>query len=153
LLKRNLRLEYPENSSAADSEKRVAAPSSQPTVYLSYSTEDSKLAAELRASLGTAGFQVLDQSRLSSGAPLSESLQRMIAQADVLLALIGGEETSPWVGAEIKTAVASSKPAVVLVAKETLIAGLPPDVQRLEVDFKRIDLNKIAELLHSSATQ
>ena len=153
LLKHNLRLEYPENLTAVAPEKMVATPSNEPTVYLSYSTEDLKVAAELRAGLGTAGFEVLDQSRLSAGAPLSESLQRMIAQADILLALIGGEEISPWVSFEIKAAVASSKPTLVLVPSGASISGLPPDIQTHTVDLKRIDPAEIANLLRSSATE
>ena len=152
-LKRNLRLEYPGDSSAQAPEKRAAAPSSRPTVYLSYSTEDSKVAANLRSSLGQLGFEVRDQSSLSAGEPFSESLQLMLARADTFLALIGGEQASPWVNSEIRAAMASSKPAIILVSQETPVAGLPSDIQQVQVDFNRIDLNKIAELLRSGTTQ
>jgi hypothetical protein len=59
------------------------------------------------------------------------------------------DEISPWVSGEIKAAVASSKPALVLLASGASNAGLPSDVRTLAVDVNRLDPMAIAESLRS----
>jgi hypothetical protein len=151
LLKHNLRLEYPEPSETKPPRRSTeSAPVRWPsTVYLSYSAQDSRVAAKLRAGLEDAGLKVLDQTRLGAGEPWSEALQRMMAQSDAVVGLVCEDEISPWVSAEIQAAVASAKPALVLVAVGVSTAGLPSDVRKLQVDVNRLDPMAIAELLRS----
>jgi hypothetical protein len=149
LLRHNLQLEYPETSEARPPQRPTAAakPSGSQTVYLSYSTQDSRVAAKLRAGLQSAGLEVLDQTRLSPGEPWSEALSRMMVKSDAVLGLVCEDEISPWVSGEIKAAVASSKPALVLLASGASSAGLPSDVRTLAVDVNRLDPTAIAESL------
>jgi TIR domain len=107
------------------------------------------VAAKLRAGLESAGLQVLDQTRLGEGEPWSDALRRMVTQSDAIVGLVGEDEISPWVSAEIKAAVASSKPALVLLANGASSAGLPGDVRTLEIDVNRLDSMAIAESLRS----
>jgi len=146
-LKHNLRLEYREESG-----KEPPFPSTMgaPTIYLSYSTEDSRAAAKLRTGLENAGLKVFDQSRLGPGDPWNDTLRRMIAQSDAVVGLAGEEEISPWVGAEIEAAVASSKPAWLLIAEGASTGGLPSNVRTLTVDVDRLDPAAIAESLRSA---
>ena len=149
LLTHNLRLEYPENSGASSQQRSVAPgqTSKLPTVYLSYSTRDARAAGKLRNGLKSAGFEVLDQTRLASGEPWGEALQRMIAQSHAVVGLVGDDEISPVVSGEINAAVASSKPALVLLPTGTSRVKLPSNVRRLEVDVDRIDpMAVVAEL-------
>jgi hypothetical protein len=139
-LTHNLRLEYPE-----------PAPVRRPRkVYLSYSQQDSRVAAKLRAGLENAGLEVLDQTRLSESEPMSEALRRMMEQCDVVIGLLCEDEISPWVSDEIKTAVTSSKPTFVLLPAGASSVELPKGVQTLTVDVDRLDPTAIAEFLRSA---
>jgi hypothetical protein len=151
LLKHNLRLEYPEDSETrAPRRSTVSSPASQPmTVYLSYSTQDSRVAAKLRDGLQSAGFEVLDQTRLDPGEPGSEALRRMIAHADTVVGLIGEDDISPLVSAELKAAAASAKPVLVLFGADASDVKLPGDVRTLTIDANRPDVTAIAELLRA----
>jgi hypothetical protein len=143
LLKHNLRLEYPE--------PRARAPvSRQPTIYLSYSQQDSRVAGQLRAGLENAGLKVLDQTSLGENEPWSGALGRMMAQSDAVVGLVGEDEISPWVNAEIKTAAASSKPIFVLLPAGASSVGLPQEVQIIAVDMNRIDPMEIAGILNKA---
>ena len=152
LLKHNLQLEYPESSEAEPPRRSTAAtkPSGSQTVYLSYSTQDSRVAAKLREGLESAGLKVLDQTQLAPGEPWNDALRRMMAQSHAVVGLVGEEEISPWVSGEIKTAVASSKPALVLLPTGTSRVKLPSNVRTLKVDVDRIDpMAIVAELRRS----
>jgi TIR domain/YEATS family len=151
LLKHNLRLEYPADLETSRPRRSTASPpASRPmTVYLSYSTQDSRVAAKLRGGLQSAGFEVLDQTQVGPGEPWSEALRRMITQSDTVVGLIGEDEISPWVSAELKAAAASSKPALVLLATDSSGVKLPGDVRTLAIDANRPDVMAIAELLRS----
>jgi hypothetical protein len=151
VLKHSLRLEYPENSETSNPRRStVSPPASRPTtVYLSYSTEDSRVAAKLRGGLQSAGFEVLDQTRLDPGEPWNEALRRMITQADAVVGLIGEDGISPLVSADVNAAVASSKSALVLLAASASSVGLPKDVRTLPIDMKHPDVTAIAELLRA----
>jgi hypothetical protein len=108
------------------------------------------VAAKLRTGLGNAGLEVLDQTRLAPGEPWSETLERMIAQSDAVVGLVGEDEISPWVSAEIKTALASSKPSLVLLTAGASSIGLPSEVRTLAIDANHFDPMKIADLLRSA---
>jgi len=147
-LKHNLRLEYPDASGANPPLRSSVA--ERQTIFLSYSTQDSRLAARLRAGLGESGFDVLDQTRVAAGEPWSEALQRMIAKSDAVVGLNCDDEISSFVSAEIKAAVASSKPAFLLVTADASTAGLPDEVQTLTIDIDHINPTAIAQLLRSA---
>lgn len=149
LLKHNLRLEYPEDSETSNSRRSTASPpASRPvTVYLSYSTEDSRVAAKIRGGLQSTGFEVLDQTRLDPGEPWSEALRRMITQCDTVVGLIGEDGISPLVSADVNAAVVSSKPALVLLGTGASNVKLPSDVRTLTIDASRPDVRAIAQLL------
>jgi hypothetical protein len=151
LLKRSLRLEYPEDSETEPPLRSTAATTGSPprTVYLSYSTQDSRVAAKLRAGLQSAGLTVLDQTRLGAGEPWSETLQRMMAQSAAIVGLVCEDEISPWVSAEIQVAVGMAKPALVVVPAGVSIAGLPREARILQGDVNRLDAAAIAEQLRS----
>jgi hypothetical protein len=151
LLKHNLRLEYTEDSDTSAPHRSAASASARgkTTVYLSYSTQDSRLASKLRAGLQDAGLEVFDQTQLGAGELWSEALRRMIAQADAVVGLVSEDEISPWVSAELKAAEASSKPALVLLAADASGIKLPGDVRTLTIDANRPDVTAIAELLRA----
>ena len=149
LLKHNLRLEYPSEANPPH-RSTASPPASRPmTIYLSYSAQDLRVAAKLRGGLQSAGFEVLDQTRLDPGEPWSEALRRMITQADTVVGLIGEDDISPFVSAELKAAAASSKPVLVLLAAGASSVGLPDDIRTLAIDANRPDVTAIAALLRS----
>jgi hypothetical protein len=155
LLRRNLRLEYPESTPARprSGPTEAAAPERPLIVFLSYSTEDSRAAAKVREGLTKAGLDVLDQTRIDAGEVWSDALKRMISQADAVVGLVGEDEISPWVSAEIKAAVASEKPAFALLAPGSFSAGIPKGARTLEVDVNRLDPSSIAELIRSQKAE
>jgi hypothetical protein len=151
LLKHNLRLEYPKPST---NEPRAgmtgAADSRRPlTVFLSYSAQDTRMAARCREGLKKAGFDVLDQTRLETGQLWGDALKRMISQADAVVGLVGEDEISPWVSAELEAAVAADKPAFVLLPPQASTAGIPSAVRTVQADVNRLDSRQIVELLRS----
>jgi transcription initiation factor IIF auxiliary subunit len=72
LLQHNLRLDYPEPSGSKPRQKDFASAQEQrlPTVFLSYSMQDARVAAEIRDEIEKAGLKVLDQTRLREGDPV-----------------------------------------------------------------------------------
>lgn len=144
LLKHNLELEYPGRSEVPQRSLASAPMSRPPTVYLSYSAEDSRVAAKLRAGLQAAGIKILDQTRLGPGDPSGDTLRRMIAQSDGVVGLVSEGEVTPWVSAEIQTAAASAKPTLVLLASGASPSGLPKEVQMRQIDVSSLDLKAIA---------
>ncbi|KIU51789.1 MULTISPECIES: pYEATS domain-containing protein [Bradyrhizobium] len=149
LLKHNVELEYPDSDVPAGQSKASDLKEQPPTVFLSYSAQDSRVAAKLRAGLEDAGVKILDQTRLEPGAPWSDTLRRMIEQSDGVVGLVSEGEVSPWVNTEIQAAAASAKPTLVLVSGDTSIAGLPKDVQMRHIDVNRLDFEAIAADLGS----
>jgi hypothetical protein len=153
VLKHNLRLEYPETSETRLQRSGAVAPASRsPTIYLSYGTQDARVAAKLRAGLENAGFQVLDQTRLDVGALWTEELRRMMEQCDAVVALVGDDDISPFVAADIKAALASSRPTLVLRPAGSSRAELPSDVRVLPIDMTQPDLSGVVSCLRSFQT-
>jgi hypothetical protein len=151
-LKHNLELEYPNESEAP--RRSLASPPARrkPVVYLSYSAEDSRVAAKLRNALEYEGIEILDQTQLEPGEPWNDTVRRMIAKSDGVVGLIGEGEVTPWVSAEIQAAAASAKPTIVLVAGDAPtngLPGLPKDVQTRQIDVNSLDLKAIAAELSS----
>lgn len=149
LLKHNLRLEYPKSSAnEASARMRETADSVRPlTVFLSYSAQDSRTAAKCREGLKKAGFDVIDPTLGGLG---SEWSKRMISRADAVIGLVGDDEISPWVSAELEAAVAADKPAFALLPPQASAVGIPSAVRTVKVDdLSRLDPSQIAELLRS----
>lgn len=148
-LRHKLRLAYPEGTESPAPSRSLAGDGvhSPRKVFLSYSTLDARAAARLRTGLEQAGLTVLDQSRLGAGEPWNEALQRMIAQSDAVVGLVGEDEVSPWVSAEMQTGMAAAKPTLALLGSGASRAGLPGNVRMLEVDVNRIDPGSIVEML------
>ena len=155
LLKHNLRLEYAKTSAnEASVRMRAPAKSVRPlTVFLSYSTQDSRTAARWRVGLNKAGFEVMDQTRLGAGERWGEALKRMISQADAVVGLVGDDEISPWVSAELEAAVAADKPAFAFLSPQASTVGIPSAVRTVQVDVSRFDLSQIAEILRSQTRE
>jgi hypothetical protein len=153
-LRRQLRLEYPEPSTTESSPSRSGAASvPMPTVYLSYSTEDSRAAAKLRSGLETAGLQVFDQTRLASGEPWSEALQRMMSQSDAVVGLVGEDDISSLVSSDIQAAIASAKPTFAVITTGAASITLPQDVHILQGGVDGFDPARIVELVRSERAE
>jgi hypothetical protein len=149
LLTHNVRLEYPDNTGARlrGKTEATAEPARAKTVFLSYSGQDARMASKLREGLKQAGVEVLDQSRINSGEPWSEAVQRMIAQSDAVIGLVGSDEISPFVIDELGAAVASAKPSVVLLPADNSGVELPSSVTKLRFDPVSPNVLSIAQFL------
>jgi hypothetical protein len=149
-LRRNLKLEYPESTSAAvRSKEQATAPAGSPqTVFLSYSGQDARIAARLREELKKiAGIEVLDMSRVNVGEPLSEAVQRMISKSDAVIGIVGEDEVSPFVIDELRVGVAAAKPSGVLLPEGNSGMELPDSVERLQFDTVAPSALRVAEFL------
>jgi hypothetical protein len=149
VLKHNLELEYPDASEPP--QRSMASPRKDrpPTFYLSYSTEDTRLAAKLRKGLEAFGLNVLDQTRVKAGDPVNDTLRQMIEQADGIIGFVGPGEISPWVRSEIRTAASYAKPALVFTAEGAFIDGLPIETRTRQIDVNKLDLGAIAAEVRS----
>jgi hypothetical protein len=149
-LTHNLRLEYPQST---DERRAAAKEDSKParplTVFLSYSTQDTRVAARCRQNLEKAGFDVKDQTRLEAGRSWADGLKRMISQADAVVGLVGEDEISPWVSSELEAAVAEGKPTFALLSPEASKVGIPSAVRTIQTDVNRLDAQQIVALLRS----
>jgi TIR domain/YEATS family len=159
-LRRQLRLEYPEPSTTEGPSTTESSPPmfgaasvAMPTVYLSYSTQDSRAAAKLRSGLQTAGLQVFDQTRLASGEPWSEALQRMMSQSDAVVGLVGEDDISSLVSADIQAAIASAKPTFAVITTGATSITLPRDVHILQGGVDDFDPARIVELVRSERAE
>jgi hypothetical protein len=154
-LRHRLQLAYPDEADTAaptrSAAPREAASPAPRSVFLSYSTADARAAGRLRERLQKAGVVVLDQSRVGVGEPWQEALQRMIVRSDAVIGLVDDAEVSPWVSAEMQTAMAAAKPTLALMGSGASRAGLPSEVPMLQVDVRQIDPDTILEALDRQA--
>jgi hypothetical protein len=119
-------------------------------VFLSYSGQDARIAARLRAELEkVAGLEVLDMTRVNVGEPLGDAVQRMISKSDAVVGIVGEDEVSPFVIDELGAGVASAKPAMVLLREGVAGTELPGSVERIRLDAVAPSALKIAEFLKS----
>ena len=136
-LKHNLRLEYPETSETRLQRSGAIAPASRsPTIYLSYGRQDARVAAKL-------WVPSTRPNTLDVGAPWTE---------DAVVALVGDDDISPFVAADIKAALASSRPTLVLLPAGSSRAELPSDVRVLPIDMTQPDLSGVVSCLRSFQT-
>ena len=149
LLKRNLRLEYPEtdSGSAVADRSSTASPVRPRTVFLSYSAEDNRTAATLRNELTRAGYEVLDQTHLDSGAYVRESFARMVSRADAVVGIVGESDISPWVRQEMFAAISNEKPTLAILMPGASESGLLERVESLRVDNSKLDSKAIDRML------
>lgn len=153
-LRRNLRLEYPEPSAAAPSKETALPEGFKPrSVFLSYSSMDARVAAQLRETLQQAGLQVLDQTKLGPGEPWRESLMGMISRSDAVVTLIGDAEVSPFVGSEMGFAVASAKPTLALLISDAGDLKLPAEVQVQRLGPDGFDPGLISGLMERAGNE
>jgi len=117
---------------------RVAAVE-KPTLFLSYSRADSRIAEELRRFLEEKkGYEVLTDNQLNQDEPIARAIKSMISRTDALVALIPDELSSRWVLDEISAAIHQQIPVVTVLLGEE--ATLPPalaDKQMLRVTNPR----------------
>jgi len=156
-LKHPLRLEYPDEKETAPSRNvGAAAPRRRPpTVFLSYSMEDLHTAAKVRDELQKADFKVLDQTQLREGEHSKDAIQRMLAQSDGIVGIVGEDGVSSFVKAEIESAVASAKPALAFVPEsgggelspQQLGDQLPKQVRIRPLDLSSVGSHAIADLM------
>jgi hypothetical protein len=151
LLKHNLRLEYPSTSEPGASAQSTASalPERPWTVFLSYSTQDTKVAAILRNGLAKEGLEVVDQTNLAPGVPFSETLQRLMERADCVVCIVAEDEISPLVNDEIKAAIASAKPTWVLLGSSASSANVPSGARTIALDLNGLDPSVIAKTVRS----
>jgi transcription initiation factor IIF auxiliary subunit len=97
----------------------------KPTVFLSYSRVDSRIAEELRRFLEEQkGYEVLTDNQLNPDEPVARAVKSLISRTDALVALIPDEISSQWVLEEIVEALHQQIPVVpILLGRE---AVLPP---------------------------
>ncbi len=151
-LRHNLRLEYPEKQekgaqllgTSADGTAVAAGPrgagapsrsekkdtSARPlTVYLSYGAQDARLAGKVKGYLEKSGVHWLDSTSVKTGAPVNETIERLISSADAVVGIVGDDDVSPWVISELKTGIASGKRSFTLLPSGTSSEGLPSSVE------------------------
>lgn len=127
-LRHTLTLEYPDEDTAPVRSSTASRPRGT-SVFLSYSSIDARAAARLREGLTRAGVQVLDQTGVTPGEPMQESLANMMARADAVVTLLSEDEVSPWVSAELGLALAADKPTLALLSETAQTPRLPEGVQ------------------------
>ena len=145
LLKHQLRLAYPASEETAMPRESLPEREGTPSVFLSFSMQDARLAAKLRSGLQEANIEVMDQTKLAVGDLWSEVLERMMARSDAVISIVGADAISPWVMAEMEDAVAAAKPVLVLLAPGASRVGLPDSVEVLETKINDRDLSSIIE--------
>jgi transcription initiation factor IIF auxiliary subunit len=111
----------------------------KPTIFLSYSRVDSRIAEELIRSLEKDnGYEVLSDDQLNSNEPVARSIKSLISRTDALVALIPDEISSQWVLAEIIEALQQQIPVVpVLLGKEAVLPKPLADRQSLRLTDPR----------------
>jgi hypothetical protein len=141
-----LQLSYPNEVSAPPRgvPSKEAPPESQgrapqgPRVFLSYGSEDARLADRVKAAMREHGFDVRDAAEIAPGEPFKAAVQKMIRESDLVLGLVTSEFASPHVIAELNAAEQSAKPTVAAVGLEVR------EVFGLNKGLKRIGLNLAA---------
>ncbi len=150
-LRRNLRLEYPEDPAPAP-RRATSRPAGfkAKSVFLSYSSLDARIAARVREQLQNAGLQVFDQTKIEPGAPWEETLSGMIVKSDAVVGVIGDTEVSPWVAMELGMASGLAKPTLALLTPEAGDLKLPRQVQVERLGLESLNLERISALLQSA---
>lgn len=111
----------------------------KPTIFLSYSRVDSRVAEALSRFLEEErGYEVLTDNELSSDEPTARAIKSLISRTDALVALIPDEISSLWVLDEIVEALQQQIPVVpVLLGPEAVLPPPLADRQSLRVTNPR----------------
>lgn len=122
LLSRTLRLTVPDDQEAISftapsfsSVPRKGSSENNPTIFLSYSSEDESQAQDIRQTMERLGTRVLDARSVSAGFPVNAAIQKMIRESDGIISLIGSDYASPNVMCEMQIAAAQEKPAITIL--------------------------------------
>jgi len=142
-LKHDLTLEYPPDAPNPKRGMGSLAPSSLPSVFLSYSSADARLAASVKERLTAHGAIVLDASEVEPGKDLNAAIESMMHQAQTVIGVVGADEASPWVVSELKRAQANQKPAFALVMQGNESAGLPKGVEQFSMMESGFDASAV----------
>ena len=79
-------------------------------IFLSHSSEDKQFARQLRSRFETSGLEVwLDEAALIPGASWVQQISKAIDRADVFVALVGANWSSPWVQKETAAALSQAE--------------------------------------------
>jgi hypothetical protein len=116
-----------------------AADVEKPTLFVSYSRADTRIAEELCRFLEeNKGYEILTDNQLNVDEPAARAIRSMIGRTDAVVALIPDELSSRWVMEEIGEAVQQQIPVIpVLLGKN---ADAPPslaDTQSLRLKDRR----------------
>ncbi len=107
-----------------------------PRVFLSYGSEDARLAAQVKSAMREHGFDVRDAAEIGPGDPFKAAVQKMIRESDLVLGLVTNEFASPHVIAELNAAEQSAKPTVAVVSHEVQeVFGLHKGLKRIRLDL------------------
>ncbi|HUK42127.1 MAG TPA: pYEATS domain-containing protein [Candidatus Acidoferrales bacterium] len=151
IVNRMLRLTYPDDEAVEVASGKTPSPSfgvrkrsetNNPTIFLSYSSEDESHAQQVRLALAKIGARVLDAKSIASDLPLEAAVRKMIRESDGVLSVIGSDYASPNVVAEIKMAKVEEKPVVTVLPQgveppSALFQGV--EELRLGVDSSSMD--------------
>ncbi len=139
-----LQLSYPDEQAAvirgapAKGEAFASARGAPPRtrVFLSYGSEDSGLAAQVKEDMQQRGFDVRDASGVKPGEPVKAAVQKMIRDSDLVLGLVTSDFSSPYLIEELNAAEASAKPAIAVIGPQVREPfGLNKGVPRLNLDL------------------
>lgn len=123
-VRRQLRLWYPDENEAPskdDATGRGSARVSPDTrsrttrIFLSYGSEDRRIASAVAGTLQRHGFQVGTPDQIKPGTPWHPALQQMLHESDLIVGIVSSDFASPQVVAELNHAHQAGKPFLALV--------------------------------------
>ncbi len=110
-------------------------------VFLSFGSEDARLAAGIKNTLVEGGFSVLDAGQVNKGEPLEAAIHKMIRESDLVLGLVTSDFASPYLVDELNAAQRNGKPAAALTSFDVGNAlGLNQALDRVDIDPNGADL-------------
>lgn len=104
-------------------------------VFLSFGSEDARLAAGIKNTLVEGGFRVLDATQVNRGEPLEAAIHKMIRESDLVLGLVTSDFASPYLVDELNAAQRNGKPTAALTTTDVGNAlGLNQALDRVDID-------------------
>jgi nucleoside 2-deoxyribosyltransferase len=107
-----------------------------PSVFLSHSARDARLAADIARELRKHEVEPFDISeRAVTGEYVRRDIKQAIRRADGFILVLGSPQSasSSWVSYELGTAEALNKPVLILLSHNHATAELPSDLTGLPV--------------------
>ncbi len=143
---KRLKLEYPDSRIERARAPVESARTSIPSIFLSYSQADARLANRVRDELKAYGAHVLnDHEVIKAGDHWTSALDQLMQQAEVVIGVMGPGDPSPLVVTELEKARSAQKPSAALVMPDAENCDLPKSVQRLEWDGKALDVSALID--------